>query len=198
MKSPHLKGLLATSAVATALMDPTNASAAIDMFLKIDNVQGESQDAKHRGDIDVISWSWGETKATAQRRDGRDGHDGRDGRDVPLSCITDLTVTKYVDLATPQLITSGVTNEVFSNAYLTVRRPGKDVAEFFKVHMTNVTISSYQTGAMAGDDRLTETITLHFNAASGQYIPQKADGSAGDPVTWEVAENGGRGNGKCP
>ena len=195
MKSPHAKGLLATSAVATALLNPTNSMAAIDMFLKIDNVQGESLDDKHRGEIDVISWSWGESKATAPRRDGRDG---KDGRDVPLSCITDLTVTKYVDLATPQLITSGVTNEVFDNAYLTVRKPGKGFADFFKVHMTNVTISSYQTGATAGEDRLTETITLHFNAASGQYTPQKTDGSAGDPVTWEVSENGGRGSGKCP
>jgi type VI protein secretion system component Hcp len=32
---------------------------AVDMFMKIDTVDGEAQDTKHKKEIDVLSWSWG-------------------------------------------------------------------------------------------------------------------------------------------
>ena len=38
---------------------------AVDYFLKIDGIDGESNDSKHKGSIDVESWSWGETQTGA-------------------------------------------------------------------------------------------------------------------------------------
>lgn len=192
MKQTYLNGLLATSAIATVLLSPINATAALDMFLKLDGVQGESLDKSHKGEIDVLAWSWGESKTTpAQANRG-----GAAGRSV--SCITDLVVTKYIDEATPKLITDTVTNANIANAKLTIRKSGEIPLEYFTISMTDVSIASYSTGGSGGEDRLTENIALHFNSAHGEYIPQGPRGEGGKPVTWDVSENGGRGNPLCP
>ena len=162
------------------------------MFLKIDGVQGESLDKAHKGEIEVLAWSWGESKTTpAQGNAGAAG-----GR--PVSCITDLVVTKYIDEATPKLITDTVTNANINKAILTIRKGGEQPFEYFTITMDRVTISSYNTGGSSGEDRLTENIALHFNSAQGAYTPQDAAGQPGKPITWSVSENGGRGNPLCP
>ncbi len=52
--------------------------AVVDYFLKIDGIEGESQDAKHKGEIDVESWSWGRHQTGhARRRRRRRGGQGR-------------------------------------------------------------------------------------------------------------------------
>ena len=35
--------------------------ATTDYFIKFDGIKGESADAKHKDEIDIESWSWGET-----------------------------------------------------------------------------------------------------------------------------------------
>lgn len=193
MNQSDFNGLLAAVAVTTVLLNPINATAAVDMFLKIDGVTGESADSKHKGEIDVLAWSWGETStATSQAASGGVG------AAKPMRCITDLSITKYIDVATPKLITNGITNSGFSSAKLTIRKAGDSPIEFFTIKMADVTISSYQTGGSGGEDRLTETITLHFNTAQGEYVPQDPSGRAGDPVTWQVSETRGRGAQACP
>lgn len=173
-------------------MSPPNATAATDMFLKLGDLTGESQDKAHKGEIDVLAWSWGESKsATTQVRGGG-------GQPAPLSCITDLALTKYIDSATPHIITSGIKNDTFTSAKLTIRKAGASPIEYFTITMSNVSIVSYTTGGSGGEDRLTENITLHFNAAQGAYTPQDPTGKPGTPVTWDVSENGGRGNPQCP
>ena len=42
---------------------------ALDYFLKLDGIPGESVDAKHKGEIDVLSWSWGESQPTRRSRE---------------------------------------------------------------------------------------------------------------------------------
>jgi type VI secretion system secreted protein Hcp len=184
--------LMASAVLATVLLKPFNAVAAVDLFLKIDGVQGESVDVKHKGEIDVVAWGWGESKSVqATPSSGSSAGKG-------VACISDLKISKYIDEATPHLITSTVNNDTFASAKLTVRKPGPAGLEFFTVTMTNVSITSYATGATLADDRLTENIMLHFNSAVGQYVPQSASGTELAPVTWSVSENGGLGNPLCP
>src|SRR5213593_2324488 len=47
--------------------------AAVDYFLKLDGIEGESQDAKHKGEIDLESWSWGETQTGTMHAGGGGG-----------------------------------------------------------------------------------------------------------------------------
>jgi len=170
MKRQSWKGLFTSAVVATTLLAPTTAMAAVDMFLKIGDIVGESQDSKHKGEIDVLAWSWGASNA---------------GK-APGTCIQDLSLTKYIDSATPALIMNGMTGEVAPTAVLVVRKAGDSPLEYLTLTMKNVTISSYSSGGSGGEDRLTENVTLHFESMTGQYRKQKADGSGEAPLTWVI------------
>src|SRR5918996_1816239 len=98
MRRSGFKGLVATGLVATGIGASTSVVAANDMFLKVTGVQGESQDSKHKGEIDVLSWSWGASTGDARVRKGR----------VPVACIQDLQLTKFVDSSSPALIMMSV------------------------------------------------------------------------------------------
>ena len=87
MRRTGFKGLVATGLVAAGVAASTTAVSASDMFLKIANITGESQDAKHKGEIDVLAWSWGQSTGTGKTRRGT----------IPSACIQDLSLTKYVD-----------------------------------------------------------------------------------------------------
>ena len=59
--------------------------------------------------------------------------------------------------------------------------------KYFKITMRNVSVASYQTGASGGEDRIAETVVLHFESMQGQYQKQKPDGSLDAPITWDIA-----------
>jgi type VI secretion system secreted protein Hcp len=176
MKRRVSSGLLAAIVVAAGLMTPSSAMAAVDMFLKITDIKGESTDKAHKDEIDVLSWSWGASTGTARTRKGV----------LPEACIQDLNVIKYVDAASPQLILNAVTGAVANEAVLTMRKAGETPLEFLVLKMTNVSVVSYQTGGSGGEDRLTENVSLRFESLKGEYRRQKADGSADAPILFEV------------
>lgn len=157
---------------------------AVDMFLKIDAVAGESEDSKHTGEIDVLAWSWGMSQSGTM-------HAGGGGGAGKVS-VQDISVTKYVDKSTPELMKACCNGQHFEKAVLTVRKAGKTPIESVVITMGSVLITSIATGASGGDDRLTESLTLNFKVVEVDYQPQKADGSAdGGKVNmgWDIAKN---------
>ena len=186
MKKSCLKGMVTSvSVAATLLACPAAASAATDMFLKLGDIKGESLDAKHKGEIDVLAWSWGESDNTAASRKNRSGSTAPD-------CIQDLSLTKFIDRATPDIIMDAVLGRIINQGTLTLRRAGKQPQEYLTLTLTDVTISAYSTGGSGGEDRLTENVTLHFQKMEGTYRQQQQDGSLGPPITWTVAGTGCR------
>lgn len=189
MKKCYLKRMVTSvSVAATLLACPAAASAATDMFLKLGDIKGESIDAKHKGEIDVLAWSWGESDNTAASRKSKAGSTAPD-------CIQDLSLTKFVDRATPDIVMDAVLGQMINQATLTLRRAGgiKEVSQdYLTLTLTDVTISSYATGGSGGEDRLTENVTLHFQKMEGSYRQQQLDGSLGAPITWTVAGVGCR------
>ena len=79
-----------------------------DMFLKIEGVEGEAVDHKHGGEIDVLAWSWGMTQSGSM-------HIGGGGGAGKVS-VDNLTVTKYVDKSTPNLINTCCTGKHYKEA----------------------------------------------------------------------------------
>jgi len=150
------------------MMLPGVSFAAVDMFLKIDNVQGESEDDTHRNEIDVLSWSWGASS---------------NGRST---CIQDVSVTKWVDLSSPTLLMGQIMGKVYDEATLTVRKAGEQPLEYIVINFKNVSITSISTGGSGGEDRLTENISFNFENATYTYTPQNEDGSAGAEVEAEI------------
>ncbi|NVK22091.1 MAG: type VI secretion system tube protein Hcp [Kangiellaceae bacterium] len=141
------------------------------MFLKIEGVQGESLDVRHRDEIDVLAWSWGSSS---------------DGRST---CVQDISLVKYADLASPQLLMGHVDGVVYPNAKLTVRRSGGVSLEYIILDFKNLYVSSVSTGGSGGESRLTENVTLNFEEVKYQYTPQGPDGSAGAPVSATIRPN---------
>ena len=156
---------------------------AVDMFMKIDTLEGEAQDAKHKKEIDVLHWSWGMSNSGS-------AHNGS-GAGAGKVRVQDLTFTKWVDKATPQLALACCSGKHFKDATLVVRKAGDKPVEYLKIKMDTVLISCVSTGASGGEDRLTENITLNFSKVSMDYVPQDDKGSAGTaiPMTWDISSN---------
>ena len=114
MKRQGLSKLFTTGVFAASLLASSSAASAQNIFLKIDKVTGESQDSKHKGSIDIMSWSWGASTGTGRTVKGQQ----------PAACVTDLHVLKETDSSSPELIMNSVTGEVAQNAVLTVRKAG--------------------------------------------------------------------------
>ena len=147
---------------------PGASYAAVDMFLDITDVTGESQDDDHMNEIDVLAWSWGASTS---------------GR---FTCIQDLGVTKFVDSSSPTLLMGQVQGRVYDEAVLTVRKAGDNPLEYIIIKFKNVTVSSISMGGSGGEDRLTENMSLNFESAIYEYTPQGIDGVPGTPETAEI------------
>ena len=155
---------------------------AIDYFLKIDGVAGESADSKHKGEIELESFGWGETNTG-----GGTGGGGGSGK-VQMQ---DLVVTMHVSKASPRLMLACATGKHHKVAVLTMRKAGKSQQEFLVLKLEDVLISSYQTGGSASSDVIVDQAALGFSTIQMEYRPQKADGSLDDPVKagWDVKHN---------
>ncbi len=156
---------------------------AVDMFLKLDDVKGESKDSKHKEEIDVLAWSWGASQSGST-------HMGGGGGSGKVN-VNDISITKYVDKASPNLLKFCCTGKHFKQAVLTVRKAGDKPVEYIKVTMKEIIISSISTGGSGGEDKLTENVTLNFADFKFESTPQKDDGTAGSAIeaTWNIPAN---------
>ena len=156
-----------------------------DYFLKIEGIEGESQDKTHKDEIEVLNWSWGMSQSGNM-------HTGTGGGAGKVS-IQDLSLTKYVDKATPNLMMHCSSGKHVPKVTLTVRKAGGDSqVEYLIINLEEVLISSLSTGGSGNDDRLIENVTLNFAKVTVDYQPQKADGGKdGGPIKygWNIRQN---------
>src|SRR5262249_9457598 len=144
-----------------------------DYFLKIEGVDGESGDDKHKGEIEINSFSF----AALQASTSGGGGGGGQGK----VHFHDLHITKHVDKSSAKLMLACATGEHFKQAIITARKSGKDQQEYLKITMHEVLVSSFQQIA-ARDGQITESITLAFAKIEKEYKEQKPDGTLGGAV----------------
>jgi type VI secretion system secreted protein Hcp len=156
---------------------------AVDMFLKLDDIKGESQDGKHKDEMDVLAWSWGASQSGTMHTGGGGG--------AGKASINDLSLTKFVDKASPNLLGACCSGKHFDQATLVVRKAGEKPLEYLKFTFKQVLVSSISVGGSGGEDRLTENVTLNFAEYKMEYLPQKSDGTgdAAVEVAWHIAKN---------
>jgi type VI secretion system secreted protein Hcp len=156
---------------------------AVDMFMKIDTVDGESRDKVHKKEIDVLAWSWGISNSGSAHVGG--------GAGAGKANVQDISFTKWVDSSTPKLLLACCDGKHFANATLVVRKAGEKPVEYIKIKVEEVLITSISTGGSGGEDRLTENVTLNYAKVSVDYVPQDEKGAAGTaiPMAWSIAEN---------
>ena len=169
MSQNTIRSMALMAAVASTLAIPVETNAAVDMFLKIPDIKGESQDAEHKDWIDVLSWSWGLSKDSRGK-----------------VCVQDLSLTKWMDSSTPDLIQSMPADTTYRSAELNVRRAGTKASVTLHLMLSGVSVSSVSTGGSGGEDRLTENISLNFSELEGTYTVLRDDGSPGDELEFTV------------
>src|SRR4051812_47753046 len=150
--------------------------AAFDYFLRLDGIPGESVDAKHKGEIDVLSWSWGESQEIAATPGGGSG--------AGKVAMTDLHVSANLSKASPQLLLACAAGTHIKSAVLTGRKAGKGQSEFLTFSLSDVLVSGYQTGGAAAEAP-PGPIFLKFSKIERTYREQTAKGrGAPRPGGW--------------
>ncbi len=159
--------------------------AQVDYFLKFDGIKGESTDAKHKDEIDIEAWSWGETNAAGPASGGGGSGAGK-------VSMQDFHFVMRMNKASVSLMKACATGEHIKEATLTARKAGKGQAEFLVIKMNDVLISGYQTGGSEGGDAVpTDQVSFNFAKIDVTYKPQKPDGSAAAPekFTYDLKAN---------
>lgn len=148
-------------------------SGAGDMFLMVKGakhglIKGESQDDQHKGEIDVLSWSWG--------MQGKPTLGG--GAATGKATMHDLKIVKKVDSASTALMLALRTNEPIQKAVLTLRKAGKSQVEYLKVTIEQgrVTSLTIDAGDTSGSPDVVEKVSFSFNKIEVEYVPQGKDG----------------------
>lgn len=185
-----------------------------DYFLKIDGIQGESQDDKHKNEIEVHSFSWGSANQGTFSMGGGGG--------AGKTTLKDLVVLKHVDKASPKVLEACTTGKHIPSVILACRKAGGTQQEYLKITLSDVLVSQYFTlggksaqddwdaainynssksntgnlvAAAAGDgsDSLLplEQISLNFGKIEYEYREQDSKGGTKGPVktVWNAKQN---------
>ena len=93
---------------------------AVDMFLKLSAIKGESKDVKHKDEIDVLSWSWGMSQSGTAHMGG--------GAGAGKVAVQDLNFTHYIDKSSPTLMLHCCNGKHIKSAMLTRPQGGRETA----------------------------------------------------------------------
>jgi type VI secretion system secreted protein Hcp len=156
---------------------------ATDFFLKIDGIPGESQDTKHKDEIDIEAFYWGVTN--------QGSHSGGGGGGAGKAELQDFQFSTRLNKASPMLFLSCATGKHLKSAVLTARKAGKDLQEFLVVKFSDLLISSYQISGTEASAPPMDQVSFNFGRVDIEYRLQKPDGSPGGVVKagWDVKQS---------
>lgn len=178
----NLGGLLLAGALAVTSLP----AAADDIFLKLDGVPGESIDARHKGEIDVLSYSQSLTGPFARGATSGAAASGK-------TTCGPVTITKYVDLSSPDLILSAANGRHIPSAVITFRRAGQTPVEYYTVILDDVIVTEVEQtdSRSSSSQRAVEKVSLIGRRVRFEYTAQRPDGGSGaKPKSgWDCAAN---------
>jgi type VI secretion system secreted protein Hcp len=146
--------------------------AAVDYFLELEGIKGETKDSKFgsKGAMDIESWSWGQSNM------GTHGAGGGGGAGKVV--MQDFHFVKRMDKASATLMLFCATGTHIKKGTLTARKAGKTQQEYLTFKFSDALISAYSTGgSAAGDVVPTDQFSLNFAKIEWEYKPQKPDGT---------------------
>lgn len=152
---------------------------AIDCFIKFDGVEGESTNKDHKGEVEVLSWSWNAAST---------GQVGGTGAGKGKSVAGPLTFQHVYDKASPLLAKQCAVGKLFKTVVLTSRKAGEGQKDFLQVSLKDVQVTSIQPSCADGGE-ITEAVTLTYRDIEFAYKPQDGKGGLGAEVKfgWDVA-----------
>ncbi len=158
--------------------------AAVDYFLKLEGIEGESTDDKHKDWIDLESFSWGANNSAHMGS-------GTTGLATGKVSMQDFHFVMRVNKSSPKLMLACASGQHIKTANLICRKAGGSQQEYLKYKFTDVLVSSYQTGGSHGEAIPVDQVSLAFGKIEVTYSPQKVDGTLGPPIItgWDLAKN---------
>lgn len=155
---------------------------AIHMYLKLDSIQGEATAKGYDNQIEVLSWSWGLTQSGSAHHGSGTGTAG--------VTVGDVSVVKFVDKSTPNLMKLCCQGTFFKEATLTVCKAGTSPVPYLTLTLQDGLVSSLNSGGIGPEERLIETVSFNFKIFKVKYKTQK-DGQAGPeiPAGWDIPKN---------
>lgn len=168
-----------------------------DFFLKIDGIEGESADHKHKNEIDVRSFRWSE-KQSSTHHSAR----GAGGLGTGKVEMSDITFSIITNRASPKLMLACATGQHIKEATLVCRKAGGDQQEYLKIKFGDLIVSSFE---VASDESLgankdavgsvrsyareygagvltAEQFSIAFSKIWFEYSPQAISGGVVNPV----------------
>lgn len=140
-----------------------------DMFIKIDGIEGESLDATHKNEIQVLNWDW----VVSQHSNMHSGSGGGSGK----ATVNDFSFTHYVEKASPNLLNHCLTGKHIKNIQFVVRKAGGDPLEYLIMKFTDTIITRVDLhGSLEDESRPRELVHFSFTKMTQDYVMQNAEG----------------------
>ena len=154
----------------------------IDTHIKFDGIDGESTDRDHKGEIEVLSWSWG---ISAQPSGGSGG-----GIASGRATAQDVTFVHGYDKASPLLAKAAASGRHIKQVTLAARRAGQSQKDFLKVTMKEVFVTAVQPSGTRAEG-IAESVSVRTRQIAFEYQPTDSKGQLGTPVSfsWDIAAN---------
>jgi type VI secretion system secreted protein Hcp len=179
----HTKYLFSMVYTAVLLCASLSASAAVDMFLKIEGIDGEASSIGHEGSIDILSWSWGASNPSSVSSGGAGS-----GK----VSMQDFHFTKYIDKSSPNLFLKTCDGQPIPSLSFTIFHRSVDgETPYLTIQLEEVFVSSTTSGGSSSEDKPLEQVSFTYSKIVMTYYPQNSDGSVGKPITfgWDLATN---------
>lgn len=153
---------------------------ATDTHIKFEGVEGEATHADHKGEIEILSWTWGVSNVNAGGTSG--GGSGK-GKATP----NDFNFLHNYDKASPILAKKCAQGVHFPSVVLTARKSGEGQKDFLKITLKEVFITSVQPSGSSGGD-IVESVSMSYASVDFAYKAQDAKGALGGDVKfgWDV------------
>jgi type VI secretion system secreted protein Hcp len=157
---------------------------AIDAFLKLGDIKGESTVKGFEDQIQLQSWNWGMTQSGTT-------HTGQGGGAGKVN-VDDLHIVKWVDAATPNLLKACCSGHHHDTATITMRKAGGSPLDYVKIELTEVLVTNVSHSHSGGEDLLSENLSLNFAKFKFSYQPQDEKGAkkgGAIEATYDIAKN---------
>jgi type VI secretion system secreted protein Hcp len=157
-------------------------SAMSEIYVKIEGIDGESKDAKHKNWIDAVSLSYGVSQSSSMFSGGGGG--------VGKADFNGVTFSHYFDRASPNLFKYCAAGKHIPKVEISGCKSGGGQQEFVRVTLTDVIVTGVTPGGDAGS-MWVETVSLSYSQIVIEAKEQNADGSMGAGIAggWDVKEN---------
>lgn len=153
---------------------------ALDIFLRLGDIKGESSDARHRDEICVLSWDFGITQALIRNVGG--------GAAAAKPQFRNLRFAHGIDAASPAIMLACASAKRMKEAVLSVRRIGDPATDMIVLRLEAVLVVSVESAVNEANGELYETVALAYDKIKFDYVPVEPEGaaSAAHSFAWAV------------